>query len=207
VWKRNAQGQLLLSNNGYPQVAPLLASIGDRNPDWLAGITNTLSYKTLSFSFLWDIRKGGAIYNATENFLVRSGQSTKTLSRGESTVFEGIIESTGEPNTRSVVLDQNYYQTIYPSQGYDFVEDGSWVRLRYATLAYSFPKRFFEKTPIGSLQLSVTGRNLILITNYSGVDPEVSSAGAGVGGSGSFGLDNMGVPSTRGIDFGLRLTL
>jgi hypothetical protein len=207
VWRRNAQGQLLLNNNGYPQVAPLLASIGDRNPDWLGGITNTLSYKTLSFSFLWDIRKGGDIYNATENFLVRSGQSTKTLNRGQSTVFEGIIESTGEPNTQSVELNQDYYQTIYPNNGYDFVEDGSWVRLRYATLAYSFPKRFFAKTPITNLQLSVTGRNLILITDYSGVDPEVSSAGAGVGGSGSFGLDNMGVPSTRGIDFGLRLTL
>lgn len=207
VWKRNAQGQLLLSNNGYPQVAPLLTSIGDRNPDWLGGITNTLSYKGLSLSFLWDIRQGGDIYNATENFLVRSGQSTKTLNRGQTTVFEGIIESSGEPNTTPVVLDQNYYQTIYPSNGYDFVEDGGWVRLRYVTLSYSLPKSIFAKTPVDNLQIFATGRNLILITDYSGVDPEVSSAGGGVGGSGSFGLDNMGVPATRGFDIGLKLTL
>jgi hypothetical protein len=207
IWKRNTQGQLLLNNNGYPQIAPLLASIGDRNPDWLGGITNTLSYKTLSLSFLWDIRKGGDIYNATENFLVRSGQSLKTLNRGQATVFEGIIESSGEPNTQSVVLDQNYYQTIYPNNGFDFVEDGSWVRLRYVTLSYSLPKSIFAKTPVNNLQIFATGRNLILITDYSGVDPEVSSGGAGVGGTGSFGLDNMGVPATRGFDIGLKLTL
>ncbi|MCC9136760.1 SusC/RagA family TonB-linked outer membrane protein [Pontibacter silvestris] len=208
VWKRNEEGQLLLNNEGYPQVQSTLQYIGDRNPDWTGGITNTFTYKNaLSLSFLWDVRIGGDIYNATENVLVRSGLSTKTLNRGETKVFEGIIESTGEPNTQSVVLDQDYYQTIYPFQGYDFVEDGSWWRLRYVTLTYTLPKRLLEKTPINSLQFFGTARNLILITDYSGVDPEVSGSGAGVGGSGSFGFDNLGVPATRGFDLGLRLTL
>lgn len=207
VWKRNDQGQLLLNDAGYPQVQSTLQYIGDRNPDWTGGITNTLMYKGLSLSFLWDIRVGGDVYNATENVLVRSGLSTKTLNRGETRVFEGIVESTGEPNTTSVVLDQDYYQTIYPFQGYDFVEDGSWVRLRYVTLSYSLPKQLLNKTPISNLQVFGTGRNLILITDYSGVDPEVSGSGAGVGGAGSFGFDNLGVPATRGFDVGLRLTL
>ncbi len=207
VWKRDAQGRLLLSNNGYPQVQSLLQSIGDRNPDWTGGITNTFNYKTLSLSFMWDIRIGGDIYNATENVLVRSGLSMKTLDRGQTRVFEGIIESTGQPNTIPVVLDQNYYQTIYPFHGYDFVEDGSWYRLRYVTLTYNLPKDLFTRTPIKNLQVFGTGRNLILITDYSGVDPEVSGSGAGVGGSGSFGFDNLGVPATRGFDIGLKLTL
>lgn len=207
VWKRNGQGQLLLNDAGYPQVQSTLQYIGDRNPDWTGGITNTLAYKGLSFSFLWDVRIGGDVYNATENVLVRSGLSTKTLNRGETRVFEGIVESTGEPNTTSVVLDQDYYQTIYPFQGYDFVEDGSWVRLRYVTLSYNLPKRIVEDTPINNLQIFGTARNLILMTNYSGVDPEVSGSGAGVGGTGSFGFDNLGVPATRGFDIGLRLTL
>ena len=207
VWKRNGQGQLLLNDAGYPQVQSTLQYIGDRNPDWTGGITNTLTYKALSLSFLWDLRIGGDIYNATENTLVRSGLSTKTLNRGETRVFEGIVESTGEPNTQGVVLDQNYYQTIYPFQGYDFVEDGSWLRLRYITLSYNLPQRLLNKTPISNLQIFGTGRNLILITDYSGVDPEVSGSGAGVGGSGSFGFDNLGVPATRGFDIGLRLTL
>ncbi|MBC3539476.1 SusC/RagA family TonB-linked outer membrane protein [Rufibacter sediminis] len=207
VWKRNAQGQLLIGSNGYPQVQSLLQSIGDRNPDWTGGLTNTFNYKTFSLSFMWDVRIGGDIYNATENVLVRSGLSTKTLERGQTRVFEGIVEATGQPNTQSVVLDQNYYQTIYPFQGYDFVEDGSWYRLRYITLTYNLPKGLIQKTPIKNLQVFGTGRNLILITDYSGVDPEVSGSGAGVGGSGSFGFDNLGVPATRGFDVGLKVTL
>lgn len=206
VWKRNAQGQLLLSNTGYPQVAVPLANIGDRNPNFTMGITNTFNYKDFMFSFMVDIRSGGKIFNATENALVRSGLSLKTLDRGTKT-FDGIIESTGLQNTIAVPLTQDYYQTIYANQGYDFVEDGSWTRLRYATLTYNMPTQYLGKLKIKGLSFTATGRNLILITNYSGVDPEVSGSGAGVGGTGSFGFDNLGVPATRGFDLGLKLTL
>ncbi|SFE08100.1 SusC/RagA family TonB-linked outer membrane protein [Spirosoma endophyticum] len=207
VWKRNDKGQLLLDNNGYPQVKSTLESIGDRAPKWTGGLTNTFTYNSLSLAFMIDVRIGGQVYNATENSLVSSGLSMKTLDRGQTKVFDGVIESSGEANAKAVVLDQNYYQTLYTKQGYDFVEDGGWYRLRYVTLNYSLPKTLLEKTPISNLQLFATGRNLILITNYSGVDPEVSGSGAGVGGSGSFGFDNLGIPATRGFDFGLKLTL
>jgi len=207
VWKRNAAGQLLLANNGYPQVQSTYQNIGDRNPDWVGGITNTFTYKNFSLAFMWDVRIGGDIYNATENYLVRSGLSTKTLNRGSTMVFDGIIESSGAKNTQAVLLDQNYYQTLYPFIGYDFVEDGSWYRMRYATLTYNLPKKLLGKTPFTNALISVTGRNLILITNYSGVDPEVSGSGAGVGGSGSFGFDNLGIPATRGVDISLKITL
>lgn len=205
TWKRNDNGELLLDNNGYPQVNTVLTMIGDRNPDWLGGITNTFRYKTWSLSFMWDFRMGGYIYNSTENALVSSGLSTKTLDR-TTKVFDGIIESTGERNTQAVELNQNYYQSIYASNGPEFVEDGSWARLRYATLAFSIPRTALQPIGIENLQFSVTGRNLLLFTNYSGVDPEVSGSGAGVGGSGSFGFDNLGVPATRGIDLGLKFT-
>jgi len=206
VWKTNEDGVLLLNNDGYPQIDPIKQIIGDRNPDALIGITNTLRYKDLSLSFLWDIRLGGDIYNATENALVRSGLSTKTLDRGTTTVFDGIIESTGEPNTQEVVLDQNFYQLIYRGNGPAFVEDGSWYRLRYVTLSYRLPQSLLEKANVKGLEFYATGRNLLLITDYSGVDPEVSSGGAGVAGTGSMGMDNLGVPATRGLDLGLRLS-
>ncbi|KAI9550490.1 hypothetical protein GHT06_003667 [Daphnia sinensis] len=199
VWKRNASGQLLLANNGYPQVQTALTNIGDRNPDFTMGITNTFSHKNLSFAFMVDVRVGGKVYNATENSLVRSGLSTKTLDRGTK-VFEGIIESTGAVNTIAVPLNQNYYQTIYANQGYDFVEDGGWYRLRYAALSYKMPNKLLEKIDVKGLSFTVTGRNLLLITDYSGVDPEVSGSGAGVGGSGSFGFDNLGIPATRDVN-------
>lgn len=207
VWKRDASGQLLLDNRGYPQVQATLDFIGDRNPDWVGGVTNTLNYKNLSLAFMWDVRMGGDIFNASENYLVRSGQSVKTLERGQTRVFDGIIESSGAKNTQAVELDQNFYQTLFASEGRFFVEDGTWYRMRYATLTYTLPKKWFGKLPVSNVQVSATGRNLILITDYSGVDPEVSGSGAGVGGSGSFGFDNLGIPATKGFDFSLKLTL
>lgn len=207
VWLRNADGVLLLNNAGYPQIDPTKQVVGDRNPDFTVGFTNSFNYKNLSLSFLWDIRIGGDIYNATENALVRSGLSTKTLDRGQSVIFDGIIASTGQPSTISVPLNQNYYQNIYRGNGEAFVEDGTWYRLRYVTLSYRVPQRSIERFGIKGLEFTATGRNLLLFTNYSGVDPEVSSGGSGVAGAGSMGMDNLGVPGTRGFDFGLRLQL
>lgn len=207
VWKTNDAGELLLDNDGYPQIDPVLAFIGNREPDWIGGITNTLNYRNFSLSMTWDVRIGGDIFNATENALVRSGLSTKTLDRGESKVFDGIIESSGERNTQSVILDQDYYTTLYANNGREFVEDGTWYRMRFITLGYTVPTQRLSGLPIRSLQIFVTGRNLLLFTDYSGVDPEVTGSGAGVGGAGSFGFDNLGVPSTRGFDFSIRLSL
>lgn len=205
VWRRNEQGQLIINNQGFPQIDPIKQIIGDRNPDYLLGITNMVNYKNLTLSFLWDIRIGGDIYNATENALVRSGLSPKTLDRDNRVVFEG-VRANGEPNTQEVVLDQNFYQLIYRGNGPAFVEDGSWYRLRYVTLSYRMPRTFLEKTNIKGLEFYATGRNLILFTNYSGVDPEVSSGGAGVAGTGSIGMDNLGVPATKGLDLGIRFS-
>ncbi len=204
TWKYNDKGQLLLDDDGYPQVADY-ANIGDRNPDFTAGITNTFNYKNFSLSFMIDIRQGGKVFNATEVSLVNAGLSTKTLDRGKK-VFDGVLESSGAKNTKEVDLDQDFYQTLYTNKGTAFVEDGGWYRLRYAALTYNLPADLFGNSSIYGLSFTLTGRNLILLTKYSGVDPEVSGSGAGVGGAGSFGFDNLGLPATKGFDFTVRLT-
>jgi hypothetical protein len=90
--------------------------------------------------------------------------------------------------------------------GSAFIEDGSWTRLRYATLSYNIPSTVFGQSFIKGVELSVTGRNLLLLTNYRGADPETSAAGAGVRGGGSNGFDFGSVPGTRGVDMGVRVT-
>jgi hypothetical protein len=104
-----------------------------------------------------------------------------------------------------VILDQTYYQLLHRGNGQLFVEDGTWYRLRYLTLSYRLPKSLLSSAKIKGLEIYGTGRNLFLWTKYSGVDPEVSSGGAGVAGTGSMGMDNLGVPATKGFDLGLRL--
>jgi hypothetical protein len=90
--------------------------------------------------------------------------------------------------------------------GSAFIEDVSWARLRYATLSYNIPSTVFGQSFIKGVELSVTGRNLLLITNYTGADPETAAAGAGVRGGGSNGFDYGSVPATRGVDMGIRVT-
>jgi hypothetical protein len=79
--------------------------------------------------------------------------------------------------------------------------------LRYATLSYALPTTLLSKTSfLKAVELSVTGRNLLLLTKYSGADPETAAAGSGVRGGGSNGFDYGNVPATRGVDMGLRVT-
>jgi hypothetical protein len=73
-------------------------------------------------------------------------------------------------------------------------------------LSYNLPSAVFGKSFIKGVELSVTGRNLLLLTKYSGADPETSAAGAGVRGGGSNGFDFGSVPGTRGVDMGVRVT-
>ncbi len=211
---RDDAGNLLLDDKGMVQVDTKQGNIGDRAPDWTLGITNTLKYKGFSLSFLWDIYYGNDVLNATKAAMVYYGLDPITLNRNTKKVFEG-LRSTGntdadgniiyEKNTKEVVLDQDYYQDRYANVGENFVEDGSWLRLRYITLSYNFSKKLF-KNKIQNAQIYVTGRNLLLFTKYSGIDPEVNTIGAAVKGTGSIGIDNLGTPSTKGFDLGIKVS-
>ncbi|MGY2131813.1 SusC/RagA family TonB-linked outer membrane protein [Hymenobacter sp. HD11105] len=214
-WQRDPEGRVLISpTTGYPLVDANFTYQGDRAPDFTTQVTNTFTYKGLQFTFLVDFRKGGKVVNGNEWFMVRtSGLSERTLDRYKEVVFDGVIatpntdgSTTYTQNTRPVELTQNYYQNLLGAVGSEFIEDGSWTRLRYATLSYNIPSTVFGQSFIKGVELSVTGRNLLLFTNYSGADPETSAAGAGVRGGGSNGFDFGSVPGTRGVDMGVRVT-
>ncbi|WP_426490779.1 SusC/RagA family TonB-linked outer membrane protein [Hymenobacter sp. 102] len=210
-YQRAPDGQILISpTTGYPLVnTSTFVYAGNRAPQYTVQVTNTLRYKELSFSFLWDFRKGGKVVNGNDWLATRTGLSERTLDRYKTAVFDGVIrqaDGTYVPNTRPVELTQSYYQNILGVIGTPFIEDGSWSRLRYATLSYLLPAKLFtDSKSVKGVELSVTGRNLLLFTKYSGGDPETSSAGAGVRGGGSGGFDYGGVPRTRGVDMSLRV--
>lgn len=109
-----------------------------------------------------------------------------------------------------VFLDQWWYVSG-PGSGFtgpteNFMEDASWARLRELTLTYSInSEKFRDMTKLQSASFSFTGRNLILWTDYTGVDPDSNLAGAG-GASNGFGLDYFQNPSTRSFIFTISLT-
>lgn len=194
--------------------------IGNREPDFIGGLNNNLRYKNLNFSFLFDIRKGGDIYNGTEYFLTVNGLSMRTLDR-ESVTVSGVSSSTGEPLSYTYNAGQTYtiggasysgeymiqqYWSNYANNAYNFMTSTNWLRLRSMSLSYDFGGLLGNNKYIKGLSASVAGYNLWLWTNYKGMDPEVSVSGSGTGGSGSMGIDYCGVPATRNITFGLNVT-
>ncbi|MDB5234562.1 MAG: SusC/RagA family TonB-linked outer membrane protein, partial [Hymenobacter sp.] len=202
-------GQMVIGAGGYPSVNPLFTYAGNRAPRFTTQLTNTFTYKGLSLTSLLDFRVGGVVINGNDWYQTRVGTSQRTTDRYKQVVFDGVIRNADgsyTKNTRQVELTQAYYTSILGTAGTAFIEDGSWVRLRYVTLSYAVPATLLSRTGfIKGAELSVTGRNLVLLTKYSGADPETSASGAGVRGGGSNGFDYGNVPGTRGVDMALRV--
>ena len=197
------------SNYGYPLVDPNLRVLGNPNPDFLLGINNTLSYKNLSLSFLFDIKQGGDIWNGTKGAITFFGMSKLTEDRDASgdrenttNVFEGVKASDGSTNDIKAPLDENWYLGNgggFGSVAEHFVEDASFARLRYVSLSYNFGSLI---SSMSDLTLTFTGRNLLLITDYSGVDPETSLVGSSSNGQ---GLEYFQMPGVKSYAVGLNV--
>lgn len=194
--------------------------VGNREPTMIGGLNNSLTYKNFNLSFLLDLRLGGDIYNGTEYYLVSNGLSKKTLDR-KSVTINGISNTTGKEVSYTYEAGKTYtingaeksgeymiqqYWQNYCLNPYHFITKTNWIRLRSISLSYDFRNFLKHQHIIKGLVATITGTNLFLITNYKGLDPEVSAAGSGTGGSGSSGIDYCGVPSTAGVSFGVNIT-
>lgn len=182
---------IVIGANGFPVRAPLSSQkiLGNSQPDWIAGFTNTFTYKDLSLTGLFDARVGHEKYNQMGNFFSAFGIAEYTENRNETIVFDGVLED-GTPNTKLVWLGQGigpdgvnytngFYRNVHRGVSENFVEDASWVRLRSLTLSYNLPKTLFENIFIRNAGVSLTGNNLWLYTKFSGYDPENSSTPSG----------------------------
>ncbi|MBV6521886.1 MAG: TonB-dependent receptor SusC [Gemmatimonadaceae bacterium] len=179
----------------------------DRQPDFTVGVTNTFRHRNFSLNFLVDFRKGGDVFNATEHFLTQRGLSTRTLDREQPRVIEGVLrdgkENSGIPTQNTIVVIPAVQTAYYTAMSEElFIErDIDWIRLRDVTLRYSVPGRFMGATDVS---VYVTGTDLFLVTNYSGLDPIVNGNTAAVGGSGASGIDFGNFPMPRGFTFGVK---
>ena len=97
------------------------------------------------------------------------------------------------------------YWSNYMSNSYNFITDVNWLKLRSVSLSYDCSKLIKKQNVIKGLSVSLTGTNLFTLTNYKGMDPEVSTAG-GTGGSGATGIDYASVPAVSSMSFGVNLT-
>jgi TonB-linked SusC/RagA family outer membrane protein len=207
---RNENGDILIDPaTGLPlRQSSFTAGPYDRQPDFLVGLSNTVQFKRFTLSALLDIRKGGDVYNATEWWLTQRGLSERTLDRWEPRVVQGVLrdglENTANPTENNIVVvpavNNNYYLAM--SEELFIEKDINWLRLRDVTVSYALPSGI---AGLRSASVYVTGTELFLLTNYSGMDPIVNGNTAATGGSGGIGIDYGNFPMPMGIHFGVRV--
>ncbi len=207
-------GQIVFSN-GRPVRTTDRIKMGNYNPDWLAGINNTLTYNNFKLSFLFDIRTGGEIYSHTQTVGREGGIIIETLEGradgydltkpGNGVIGKGVMLVNGQYVENNVKRTAREWHTAYTA-GRNIAEgvmfDASFVKLREFQIGYNFPAQVLKNSPFKSATLSFVGRNLALWSNVPHVDPEVMSF---TGGTALPGIEHMSIPSSR--SFGVNLSM
>ncbi|HEY3402518.1 MAG TPA: carboxypeptidase-like regulatory domain-containing protein, partial [Ohtaekwangia sp.] len=200
TYLRDEDGNKIIGNDGFPIENMTLKKIGDPIPDWTLGWSTYLSFRKFTLSFLFDFRKGGSVWNGTNAMLDYLGRSSATgkLRNTSNFVFDG-VDSNGNRNTVPVnfadpskpLSENRWVRHGWDGVGEDYIEDASWFRLNELTCSYQIVGNSHSR--IKEVKLSLIGRNLFVVTPYSGVDPYSTLFGNA---SGS-GLDLFNTPSTR----------
>lgn len=166
--------------------------LGNCNPKLTGGFNLDLHYGQFYASFFFNYRYGNKIINqarrSLENMYQGYNQATSVNWRWRK---EGDV----------TMVPRAVYQEGYNSLPSDrYVEDGSFLRMKYITLRYQFLKKTAQRLGLNSLSFYVTINNLFRLTKYSGVDPEVSI--------GSFGMvtDNSSTPRSKDWMAGVKLS-
>ncbi len=220
-YKRDDQGRKLIDKFGFAQPGERKI-LGSINPDWMGGLSNVLSYKGIMFSFLIDAQMGSELYSWGKSYKGLYGTGEETLEgRAEfyATHFpsgaplpgvdpdgyyeSGISEGDGQPNAVPIDPAYRYYNLWNRTIAKESVLDGSNIRMREMVLGYTLPASLLDNTPLQSVSLAFTGRNLFfLYKNTMHIDPE---SGYSSGNTGN-GFEHSSLPSTRSYGFNLRVS-
>jgi TonB-linked SusC/RagA family outer membrane protein len=202
TFQRDAQGRILIGSGGTPMVNPGFNYIGNPNPKFQLGWSNTFDYKNFSLSFLVDGKFGGQVLSLTEALLDKYGVSKasgEARDRG-SVNINGVDAANGTPI--SSVDPKKWFTTVGGRDGIteNYIYSATAIRLREVSLGYSVP---ITKGFVKNLRLSLIGRNLLYLHKKAPFDPEVTMST----GNGLSGVDVFSQPATRNIGFSLNVTL
>jgi len=186
--------------------------IGNALPKFFYGWNNTIQYKIFTLQFMIQGSYGNDIFNATRIRLENAGNggtSGNLRNRWTETNQNTDVPAWRSAYERFLFNQTNPYGTANRMSPSDtrrsrYVEDGSYIRLKYITLSASMPQSVINSWPINKLSVYVSATNLFTITNYSGYDPEVSSFNAR--GTGGVGIDISNYPTARVYTIGLNVT-
>ncbi len=207
---RSDKGEILINENGLPMVSDgQTIRMGNKNPDWMGGLTNTLKFKDITLSAVIDMRMGGTIFSFTEANLASDGFSDYTLEGREGMVVEGVIPTYDDngniTSTRTNDIQttaEAYWQSLggrNTPTGEPFAYDASYIRLR--EIVVSYPIKFGAGSPVKDIQLSLYGRNLGFLYNAA----KIIDPGMNVGTGNIQGMEGFGLPTTKQYGFSMKL--
>lgn len=168
--------------------------IGDTNPDFVYSLTNNLTYKNFSLSFMIQGTQGNDIFNYNKTDITMSNIGNIT---------QDAYDHRWTPETAAQAewpkATAGYTRTWLVSNRY--VENGSYLRMKHLTLAYNWQKPIKGIEKIG---FALTANNLFTITKYSWFDPDVNAGGQNAA---CPGVDSYSYPSSRSFSLGINFTL
>ncbi|MET3980513.1 TonB-linked SusC/RagA family outer membrane protein [Mucilaginibacter sp. UYP25] len=185
----DASGNIAIDpNTGLPSKGELKA-YGSAYAKWIAGFSNTFTYKSLSLSVLVDGKWGGKIFSTTDYYGYVFGlHEATTINR------LGNFGTTAKPTNAAT-----YYNNLANNVSKLFVQDASFIKFRSVTLGYTLPANLF-KGAVKSATISLVGRNLFYIMKKTdNIDPESSYSAF------AQGIESGGLPTTR--TYGLNLSV
>lgn len=200
-------------DTGYYMQTPTSNNvIGDTNPDWLMGISNSFTYKDFTLGFLIDIQKGGSLFSLDQYYGEATGLYPNSayindlgnpvrnaISDGGGFINEGVLPDGSKNNIRIDASEFGPFgYAALPNS--EFVYDASYVKLRQMNLTYTMPTNILESTFLTGVQLSLTGSNLWIIhKNVPYADPE-----AGLSSGNLQGYLTGAIPTTREYGFNVK---
>ena len=170
--------------------------VGTANPTFFGGITNTLNYKNFDLMFFFQFTYGNKQLNWNRFFLEHGG----TRATNYSTSQLGRWQKEGDITMIPKMTAANYASDLRPSR---FLEDGSYMRLKNISLGYNVSSALLDKIHLSTVRFYVSAQNLITITHYTGLDPELTGTAATAL---TQGIEFFSMPSPRAIMGGFNVS-
>jgi TonB-linked SusC/RagA family outer membrane protein len=185
--------------------------VGNALPKFTGGFTNNLTYKNLDLNFFIFFQQGNKIMDMNDFFMVHGGaqanigfvprQLERWQKAGDVTDIPRLTTYSGNPTENGGAANNYGGQVANLSSRY--LKDGSYIRLKTVSLGYNLPTAWLNTASISNARFYVQATNLFTITNYTGLDPEVSSQS---GNQNTDGYDWATVPQPRTIQVGLTVS-
>ncbi len=170
--------------------------IGDPNPDFTGGLTNSFSWKGFDLSIFLQFAYGFDIYRHEGTFVAGNGSSIWNQERSQLNRWQKPGDITDVPQAR-FRANGNQHSSRY-------IEDGSYARLKNITLGYTLPQSVVHRMQMKNARVFVMANNWLTFTNYTGMDPEVTSQGVSNIGQGTTFFQ---APTPKTLIFGINVNI